>query len=59
MENNKMSKKDNALQALKFVCFSASAGVIQVVVFTILDIEDDLCGCTNHVETVVLMSRKD
>lgn len=37
MENNKMSKKDNALQALKFVCFSASAGVIQVVVFTLLD----------------------
>lgn len=35
--NEKMSKKDNMLQALKFVCFSASAGVIQVVAFTILD----------------------
>ena len=32
-----MSKKDNALQALKFAAFSASAGVIQVVSFTLLN----------------------
>ena len=32
-----MTKKDNVLQAIKFVAFSASAGVIQVVVFTLLN----------------------
>ena len=35
--NKKMSKKDNILQALKFAAFSASAGIIQVVVFTLLN----------------------
>ena len=35
--SGKMSKKDNALQALKFAAFSASAGIIQVVVFTLLN----------------------
>lgn len=33
----KMTKKDNALQAIKFALFSASAGVIQVVSFTLLN----------------------
>ncbi len=33
----KLSKKDNILQAIKFACFSASAGVIQVVAFTLLN----------------------
>ena len=33
----KSSKKENVLQAVKFACFSASAGVIQVVTFTILN----------------------
>lgn len=32
-----MSKKQNALQALKFALFSASAGIIQVVSFTLLN----------------------
>ena len=32
-----MSKKDNVLQALKFAAFSASAGIIQVVSFTLLN----------------------
>lgn len=32
-----MSKKDNVVQVLKFVAFSASAGVIQVVTFTLLN----------------------
>ena len=32
-----MSKKENVLQALKFAAFSASAGVIQVVSFTLLN----------------------
>lgn len=36
MENN-LTKKDNILQVIKFVCFSASAGVIQVVTFTLLN----------------------
>ena len=35
--SEKMTKKDNALQAIKFAAFSASAGVIQVVVFTLLN----------------------
>lgn len=35
--SGKMSKKDNVFQALKFVAFSASAGVIQVVSFTLLN----------------------
>lgn len=32
-----ISKKDNVLQVLKFAAFSASAGIIQVVVFTLLN----------------------
>ena len=32
-----MSKKQNILQALKFALFSASAGIIQVVSFTLLN----------------------
>ena len=35
--SEKMSKKDNVLQALKFAAFSASAGVVQVVTFTLLN----------------------
>ncbi len=32
-----LTKKENVLQALKFAAFSASAGVIQVVTFTLLN----------------------
>lgn len=32
-----MSKKQNAMQAVKFALFSASAGIIQVVSFTLLN----------------------
>ena len=32
-----MTKKENALQAIKFALFSASAGIIQVVRFTLLN----------------------
>ncbi len=35
--SERMTKKDNALQALKFAAFSASAGIIQVVSFTLLN----------------------
>lgn len=35
--SNQLTKKDNALQALKFAAFSASAGIIQVVSFTLLN----------------------
>lgn len=35
--NKKMTKKDNIFQALKFAAFSASAGVIQVVSFTLFN----------------------
>ncbi|MEE1503914.1 MAG: hypothetical protein UGF89_06695, partial [Acutalibacteraceae bacterium] len=35
--SEQMSKKDNVLQALKFAAFSASAGIIQVVSFTLLN----------------------
>lgn len=35
--SGKISKKDNILQALKFAAFSASAGIIQVVSFTLLN----------------------
>ena len=34
---NKLSKKENIWQAIKFVLFSISAGVIQLVSFTILN----------------------
>lgn len=37
MANNTLSKKDNILQAVKFALFSASAGIIQVVTFTLLN----------------------
>lgn len=33
----KMGKKENALQAIKFACFSGSAGIIQIVSFTLLN----------------------
>lgn len=38
MEESKtpLSKKDNLLQAIKFTLFSVSAGVIQIVAFTLL-----------------------
>lgn len=32
-----MTKKDNALQVIKFALFSASAGIIQVLTFTLLN----------------------
>lgn len=35
--SEQMTKKENALQAVKFAAFSASAGVIQVVSFTLLN----------------------
>lgn len=35
--SGKSSKKENALQAVKFALFSASAGIIQVVSFTLLN----------------------
>lgn len=35
--SKQLTKKDNALQALKFAAFSASAGIIQVVSFTLLN----------------------
>lgn len=35
--SEQMNKKDNVIQALKFAAFSASAGVIQVVSFTLLN----------------------
>lgn len=34
---DKLSKRENILQAVKFACFSASAGIIQVVSFTLLN----------------------
>ncbi len=42
-----MSKKDNALQAIKFAAFSASAGIIQVGAFTLLnELMPDIKGTT-------------
>ncbi len=35
--SGKMTKKENAIQVLKFAAFSASAGIIQVVAFTLLN----------------------
>ncbi len=35
--SQQMTKKENTLQALKFAAFSASAGIIQVVSFTLLN----------------------
>ncbi len=39
-ENNKekQAKKENIIQALKFVLFSASAGIIQIVTFSLLEL---------------------
>lgn len=36
MSENKMTKKQNILQVIKFALFSASAGIIQLVSFTLL-----------------------
>ncbi len=35
-ENNKLSKKENIIQVIKFVLFSTSAGIIQTLTFTLL-----------------------
>lgn len=36
MSENKLSKKENILQVIKFALFSMSAGIIQTVAFTVL-----------------------
>ncbi len=36
MSDNKLSKKENVLQVIKFALFSMSAGIIQTVTFTVL-----------------------
>ena len=48
--SEKMTKKENALQAIKFAAFSASAGVIQVVSFTLLN---ELLPTTNSDNAVL------
>ncbi|MDD6275883.1 MAG: GtrA family protein [Clostridia bacterium] len=40
----KLSKKDNIIQAVKFALFSASAGIIQIVSFTIFEEVPQLLG---------------
>lgn len=45
----KMGKKENALQAVKFACFSASAGIIQIVTFTLLN---ELLPTTDSTNTI-------
>lgn len=35
--SQKLSAKENAIQIIKFVCFSASAGVIQMLSFTLMN----------------------
>lgn len=45
----KMGKKENVLQAVKFACFSASAGIIQVVTFTLLN---ELLPTTDSTNTI-------
>ena len=47
-----MNKKDNALQAIKFALFSASAGIIQVGSFTILN---ELVLPNIHIENEKIM----
>ncbi len=48
-----MNKKDNALQAIKFALFSASAGIIQVGSFTILN---ELVLPNIHIENQAIMN---
>lgn len=36
MDTHQLSKRDNMIQFLKFVLFSISAGVIQIITFTLL-----------------------
>ena len=48
-----MNKKDNALQAIKFALFSASAGIIQVGSFTILN---ELVLPNLHIENEAIMN---
>lgn len=45
--SEKLTEKENRLQAIKFACFSASAGVIQVVSFTILNTVFEKVPATN------------
>ena len=48
-----MNKKDNALQAIKFALFSASAGIIQIGSFTILN---ELILPNLHIENETVMN---
>ena len=48
-----MNKKDNALQAIKFALFSASAGIIQIGSFTILN---ELVLPNLHIENEAIMN---
>lgn len=48
-----MSKKDNVLQAIKFALFSASAGIIQVLSFTLLN---ELIVPNIHIENEKVMN---
>ena len=48
-----MNKKDNVLQAIKFALFSASAGIIQVGSFTILN---ELVLPNIHIENEAIMN---
>lgn len=43
-DSPKLSKKDNIIQAIKFALFSASAGIIQIVSFTLLEELPELFG---------------
>ena len=42
MASQQLTKKQNIMQVVKFVLFSASAGIIQIAVFALLE----LCGVT-------------
>lgn len=48
-----MSKKDNVIQAIKFALFSASAGIIQVLSFTLLN---ELIVPNIHIENEKVMN---
>lgn len=54
MSNQKMTKKQNILQVVKFALFSASAGIIQLVSFTLLFEVFDLNNTLSYLISLTL-----
>lgn len=54
MKSHELSKKENMVQFIKFVLFSISAGVIQVITFTLMDLITGLPYWPKYLTALIL-----